>query len=155
MQRKYRATEKLRVTSEMNRNKLKKQMDEMEETIEIQVNVSFIMSLQLNQFCLYSNVYCSINCTLLQNAVAVAEDVKEFNHNKIINKMELHSCNIMKWERSKHQKEVKSLKNKDTKLEMEVIGQHTMHKNKYDIMMTKHEKECDARAENMKKSAMP
>ena len=86
MQRKYRATEKLLVTSEMNGNKLKKQMDEMEETIEIQVNVSFIMSLQLNQFCRYSNVYCSINCTILQNAVAAAEDVKEFKHNNILNK---------------------------------------------------------------------
>ena len=53
----------------------------------------------------------------------------------------------MKWKCSKQQKEVKSLKNKDTKLEMEVIAQHTMHKNEYDIMMTKHEKECDARAE--------
>jgi len=73
--------------------------------------------------------------------------VKEFKHNKILNKMELHSCNILKWERSKHKKEVKSLKNKETKLEMEVIAQQTMHKNEYDIMMTKHEKECDARAE--------
>ena len=79
----------------------------MEETIEIQVNVSFIMSLQLNQFCRYSNVYFSINCTILQNAVAAAEDVKEFKHNKILNKMELHSSNILKWERSKHKKEVK------------------------------------------------
>ena len=146
MQRKYRVTEKLLVTSEMNGNKLKKQMDEMEETIEIQVNVSFIMSLQLNQFCRYSNVYFSINCTILQNAVAAAEDVKEFKHNKILNKMELHSCNILQWERSKHKKEVKNLKNKEIKLEMEAIAQETMHKNKYDIMMTKHEKECDARA---------
>ena len=147
MQRKYRATEKLLVTSEMNGNKLKEQMEEMEETIEIQVNVSFIMSLQLDQFCCYSNVYCSINCTILHNAVAAAEDMKEFKHNEILNKMELHSCNILKWERSKHQKEVKSLKNKETKLEMEVIAQQTMHKNEYDIMMTKHEKVCDARAE--------
>ena len=68
----------------------------------------------------------------------------ELNHNGSINKIELHSCNILRWERSKHQKEVMNLKRKETKLEKEVISQHTMHKNEYDIMMTKHEKECDA-----------
>ena len=33
----------------------------------------------------------------------------ELNHNESINKIELHSCNILRWERSKHQKEVMTL----------------------------------------------